>query len=117
MTVLNLTRNQADLAARHFIGDYTAEHGNDGSEIFDQFRRNLSTTIEADLDRDYLWDAVDSYARIGLALDGELEECEVNAAGTIDNRAEVADHYSQQLASSLNMMFDGTRINGAWVIR
>lgn len=113
MTITKFTRHQADLIIRHHISEFVTEQVTGGPEEFDQFSRQLSATVEADLPRHLVIDAVEDFEKIGDALDGRLEECEFNREGTVDNRQDLADMYGDCLTQNIEMMLDAAGIEVA----
>lgn len=100
---MKLTRNQADLALRHYTAEYAAKANEDfvDERQFASFVRELQWRIDADLTRNHIAWLVKAWQEFGSAQFGDATiNFEVN--DTLDNANFPGPHilrYSEQAAA------------------
>lgn len=104
-------RVEADLIIRHTVAEFVEEHGNDttGNPAWGWTRLQLDIALYPNqLHRDRLLEVVEAMDNAARVEAGTHEQIERNAAGTVDNTEELAQHFDTVLTERLNSLLNSS---------
>lgn len=101
-----VTRSQADVISRHFVGNFVEHPDSD----LDQTARELSAAIHADVKAHYLDDVIDSWRMLDAVLDGSHPAINRNRAGTLDNTADLIEYCRDMVRFNIRAMLDNAGV-------